>query len=90
MTGILGGEWVMDHFEPMADIPSGVYLTQFTSTHIKEKILFELFDHIERHQIKVPVAHVFTLDEIHKAHLLMESNEANGKIVVVNDVKSLV
>ena len=84
VTGILGGEWVMDQFEPMVDIPSGVYLTQFTSTHVNENILFELFDHIQRHQMKVPVGQVFSLDEIHKAHLLMESNAANGKIVVLN------
>jgi NADPH2:quinone reductase len=47
-------------------------------------LLVELFNHIEKHQIKVPIAKVFSLDEIHKAHQLMESNAANGKIVVVN------
>jgi NADPH:quinone reductase len=85
MTGILGGEWVLDNFEPMMDIPSGTYFTQFDSgVKFKEQLLVELFDHIEQHKIKVPIAQVFTLDEVHKAHLLMESNAANGKIVVVN------
>jgi len=32
----------------------------------------------------LPIEQVFRLDEIHKAHSLMESNAANGKIVVVN------
>jgi NADPH2:quinone reductase len=32
----------------------------------------------------VPIAKVFSLDEINEAHQLMESNAANGKIVVVN------
>lgn len=83
MTGILGGEWVLDNFEPMVDIPSGAYLTQFDSgKNFKEKLLVELFNHIEQHKINVPIAQVFQLDEIHKAHLLMESNRANGKIVV--------
>jgi NADPH2:quinone reductase len=84
MTGILGGEWVIDNFEPMVDIPSGVYFTQFDSQNIKEKMLVDLFNHIEQHKIKVPIAQVFSLGEIDKAHLLMESNVANGKIVVVN------
>jgi NADPH:quinone reductase len=85
MTGILGDEWVLENFEPMMDIPSGVYFTQFDSgVNFKEKLLVELFDHIEKHKIDVPIAQIFTLDEIHKAHELMESNVANGKIVVVN------
>ncbi|WP_375088722.1 zinc-binding alcohol dehydrogenase family protein [Peribacillus sp. RS7] len=85
MTGILGGEWVLENFEPMADIPSGSYFTQFDSgDNFKEKLLTDLFHHIEQYQIKVPIAKVFTLDEISKAHFLMERNSANGKIVVVN------
>jgi NADPH2:quinone reductase len=85
MTGILGGEWVLENFEPMADIPSGSYFTQFDSgENFKEKLLTDLFHHIDQYQIKVPIAKVFTLDEISKAHLLMERNSANGKIVVVN------
>ncbi|WP_217283089.1 zinc-binding dehydrogenase [Paenibacillus alginolyticus] len=84
MTGILGGEWVIENFEPMVNIPSGAYFTQFDSERIKEKLLTDLFHHIKQHQIKVPIAKVFTLDEIDQAHLLMESNSANGKIVVVN------
>jgi NADPH:quinone reductase len=85
MTGILGGEWVVGNFEPMMDIPSGTYFTQFDSgANFNKNLLVALFDHIEQHKIKVPIAQVFTIDEIHKAHLFMESNAANGKIVVVN------
>lgn len=83
-TGILGGEWVLDNFEPMMDIPSGAYFTQFDSQNIKEKVIVEMFNHIKNHDIKVSIAKIFSLDEIQKAHRLMESNEAHGKIVVVN------
>ncbi len=87
MTGILSGEWVLDNFEPMIDIPSGAYFTQFDNgVNFKVKLLVELFEHIEQHKINVPIAKVFPLDEIHKGHLLMESNIANGKIVVVNSL----
>lgn len=85
MTGILGGEWVVENFEPMVDIPSGTYFTQFDSgVNFKEKVLSDLFRHIHQFEIEVPIARVFTLDEISQAHVLMESNTANGKIVVVN------
>ena len=84
MTGILGGKWELDKFEPMQDISSGTYFTQFDSQNIKEKIMIEMFQYINTHNIKIPIARIFTLEEIHKAHLLMERNEANGKIVVVN------
>ncbi len=84
VTGILAGEWVMHGFEPMVDVPTNVYLTSFTSTPVKRNLLVELFQHIERHEIKVPIAKIFPLELINEAHLLMESNSANGKIVVVN------
>ena len=84
-TGILGGEWVLKNFEPMGDIPSGCYLVPFDSgANFKVNLLTDLFDHISQFDIEVPVAEVFTLADISQAHLLMESNRANGKIVVIN------
>lgn len=84
MTGILGGEWTLKDFEPMANMTSGTYFTQFDSQDIDGEILVELFNHIEKYKIKVPIAKTFSIDEIQKAHALMESNKANGKIVVIN------
>lgn len=85
MSGILGNEWEIDRFEPLVDIPTGVYFTAFTSEIIQEIMLAELFAFIEKHKIKPRVAAVFSLDQLHEAHLLMESNTANGKIVVRNE-----
>jgi NADPH:quinone reductase-like Zn-dependent oxidoreductase len=85
MSGILGNEWTLDSFEPLIDIPTGVYFTAFTSEVIKENVLIDLFNHIKEHGIVPPIAKVFKLEEIREAHLLMESNDANGKIVILND-----
>ncbi|ALA42305.1 zinc-binding alcohol dehydrogenase family protein [Paenibacillus jamilae] len=85
MSGILGNEWTLDSFEPLIDIPTGVYFTAFTSEVIKENVLIDLFYHIKEHGIVPPIAKVFKLEEIREAHLLMESNDANGKIVILND-----
>ncbi|MNW55996.1 putative zinc-type alcohol dehydrogenase-like protein YjmD [compost metagenome] len=85
MSGILGNEWELERFEPLVDIPTGVYFTAFTSEEIKAELVAGLFEHIKKHQIKAPIAKVFPLNQINEAHLLMESNAANGKIVVTTD-----
>jgi NADPH2:quinone reductase len=84
MSGILGNAWEIDRFEPLVDIPTGVYFTAFTSEVINENLLTALFQYIEKHKIKPPIARVFTLDQVSEAHQLMESNTAGGKMVVVN------
>lgn len=84
MAGILGGQWVMNEFEPMSAIRSGTYFTQFDSEHIKSELVTELLRYIHKHEIKAPIAKVFTLDQIGEAHQLMEQNIANGKIIINN------
>jgi len=85
MSGILGGSWELDHFAPMDFIPSGSYFTIFDSQNVSLDSLNAMFAFLKEHQIKPPIAHVFTLDEIADAHCLMEQNTAIGKIVVVVD-----
>ncbi|OMF05868.1 alcohol dehydrogenase [Paenibacillus amylolyticus] len=85
MSGILGNEWNLKSFEPLVDIPTGVLFTAFTSEVIKETVLVNLFNHIKDHALIPPIAKVFKLEEIAEAHLFMESNTANGKIVITNE-----
>lgn len=85
MAGILGGQWELEHFEPMKDIQSGTYFTQFDSQIIREDIIKEMFRHIEKYDIMIPIAKTFSLDEISQAHQFMESNQSNGKIVIINE-----
>lgn len=83
MAGMLGNEWIMERFEPMIDIPSTRYLTQFDSgEEVEAQILVNLLNHIEKHSIQPPIAQVFALEDIAQAHMLMEKNTANGKIIV--------
>ncbi len=85
MTGIVGGQWSLDHFSPMAAIPTAVNLTiysggpqEFMSTPLQD-----LIRQIEAGSLKVKIGQVFTLDKIVEAHACMESNRAQGKIVVL-------
>lgn len=82
VTGILGKKGTIENFYPIKDIPNGVYLTGFSSNFPTQKIMDEIFNLIKTHDLHPTIAKVFSLDEIGKAHQLMENNEANGKVVI--------
>lgn len=81
MTGCLGG-WIVDSVEPLVDIPSESYLTSFDSTTVNKDTIRDMFDFIEKYNIKPRISKVFPLEEIGAAHSFLESNKANGKIVI--------
>ena len=81
-TGVLGGAEYIQEFDPIKVIPNNRYLTSFFSNYPTQDLMDSLFKFIIENEIKPKIAHVFTsLDEIGKAHELMESNEACGKII---------
>ena len=41
-----------------------------------------MFDFIEKHLIKPRIAKIFTLNEISLAHKFLESDNANGKVII--------
>lgn len=82
VTGILGKKGTIENFYPIKDIPSGVYLTGFSSNNPTQKIIDDIFSHIKKHKLQPAIAKVFALYEIGQAHRLMENNEANGKFVI--------
>ena len=65
-------------------IPSGSYFTIYDSKVVSLSSLQSMFNFFTEKQIKPCIAEVFSLDEISQAHLLMESNTANGKIIITN------
>jgi len=85
MTGILGGKWELEHFAPMDAIPTAVKLTAYAgeATDLTSEALQQFLDTVERGEIKVPAARTFPFAELQEAHRLMDSNQGNGKIVVV-------
>ena len=81
MTGCLGG-WVIENFEPFDEIPSESYLTSFNSTNVNKNTIKDMFEFIEKYNIKPRISKIFTLDEISLAHKYLESNSANGKVII--------
>jgi NADPH:quinone reductase len=87
MTGMLSESWSIKDFAPMEYIPSGVKLTIFDSGQVSgNKFRFQKFiTEVESGKVQLNTNNVFKLDQIVTAHQLMDSNKANGKIVIVND-----
>jgi NADPH:quinone reductase-like Zn-dependent oxidoreductase len=84
-AGMLGNRKAFDSFEPIKDIPNGIYLCSFFSNYPTQKDLDRIFRHIKNYDLKPRISKVFAFDEIAKAHSLAERNDANGKIVVAVD-----
>lgn len=85
-TGMLSNEWTIPDFYPMDVIPNGVRLTAYSgeASDLPAEVLNAYLDDVAAGRIHVPIGHVFNgLDSITQAHRLMESGQANGKIVVL-------
>jgi NADPH:quinone reductase-like Zn-dependent oxidoreductase len=81
-TGILGNKATISEFDPIKSIPNGVYLSSFYSNFPTQLVISEIFHFIHSHQIKPVISGIFPLEEISKAHRLMEDSAAIGKLVV--------
>lgn len=81
-TGVLGSKGFLNNFDPIKDIPSGVYLTGFFSNYPTTAIINDIFEHIHKHKLHPVISNIFSLDEIGQAHKLMENDIANGKVIV--------
>lgn len=84
MTGILGGQWILEDFEPMGGIPTGVKLTSYSggSSDISKDQLQRYIELVEEGKLIIQTGPVFKFEELAQAHELMDANEAGGKIVV--------
>ena len=93
MAGFLGGGEPIAKFDPLMNMPSGVHLSFFASAFTFGNLEYPLsdipfqtiVDRAEKGDYRAKPAKVFAFDQIHEAHRLMESNQANGKIVVSLD-----
>lgn len=81
-TGLLGNVFSLKDFDPIKEIPSGVYLTGFYSNNPTQRQIDGMMELIESNHIHPVIAAKFTLIEIAKAHELAEKRGQIGKIVV--------
>ena len=81
-TGILGGVFTLNGFDPIKDIPNGVYLTGFFSNYPTQQVMDELFAFLNGHHIVPACGAHFSFDRVKDACVALDSHKVNGKIVV--------
>ena len=83
-TGMLSNQWTVRDFYPIEYLPRGVRLTAYggDASDLPEPVLQEFLDDVAAGKARVPVSHVYRLDEIVAAHTAMEAGTAAGKLVV--------
>lgn len=81
-TGLLGGVYGLKDFDPIKEIPSGVYLTGFYSNFPTQGQITDMMTIIDRAHIHPVIAQIFSLDRIAEAHTLAEQRSVAGKIVI--------
>ncbi len=81
-TGILGGVGGLNGFDPIKQIPNGVYLTGFYSNQPTQEIMDAIFAFLEDHRLVPCLGAVFPFSRIREACLAQEQGTVNGKIVV--------
>ncbi len=81
-TGILGKVYEWNGFDPIKDIPNGVYLTGFFSNYPTQKMIQDIFTFMDKHSLKPLIGATFDFAHIKDACVALDSGKVNGKIVV--------
>jgi NADPH:quinone reductase-like Zn-dependent oxidoreductase len=81
-TGILGGVYAMNGFDPIKDIPNGVYLTGFYSNYPTQEIVDRMFGFLNEKKITPVSGRTYHFENIKEAVMAQEIGSINGKIIV--------
>ena len=81
-TGLLGGVYALNGFDPIKDIPNGAYLTDFFSNYPTQQIMDEIFAFLNEKKLLPASGKVFGFDEIREAVIAQDGGKVNGKIVI--------
>jgi NADPH:quinone reductase len=83
-TGMLSNEWTVRDFYPIEYLPRGVRLAAYggDASDLPAPVLQRFLDDVAAGRARVPIGHVYELDEIVQAHAAMEAGTAAGKLVV--------
>ncbi len=81
-TGILGGVYALNGFDPIKDIPNGVYLTGFFSNYPTQQLMDEIFAFLNKKNLVPVCGQVYNFENIRDAVAAQDEGKVNGKIVV--------
>ena len=81
-TGVLGGIYTLDGFDPIKEIPNGVYLASFFSNDPTQEIIDALMCFLREHDLQPHRGATFSFADIRDACIAQDEGRVNGKIVV--------
>lgn len=81
-TGLLGGVYALNGFDPIKDIPNGVYLTGFFSNYPTQQIMDDIFTFLNENKLVPASGKVFDFEHIRDAVIAQDEGSINGKIVI--------
>ncbi|MBQ9416616.1 MAG: zinc-binding dehydrogenase [Clostridia bacterium] len=81
-TGLLGGVYALSGFDPIKDIPNGVYLTGFFSNYPTKLVIDDIFTFFNKHRLTAKYGKVFGFENVKDAVIAQDNGGVDGKIVV--------
>lgn len=81
LVGLLAGEWTIENFDPFMSLGQK-YLTVFDSTKVDAQLIQTVFNLIKEHNLTIPIAKTFSLDEIVEAQIYATQPHTIGQVVV--------
>ena len=81
-TGALGSVFTLEHFAPIQEIPSGVYLTGFYSNFPTQADIDSIFSFLTEHTLQPLIGAHFAFRDIAQACAACNGGKVTGKIVV--------
>lgn len=84
-TGILGGVYALNNFDPIKDIPNGVYLTGFYSNNPTQEDIDKIFEFIQNNNLKPKIGKIYNFKDIREALVSQDKKLVDGKIVITTD-----
>lgn len=84
-TGVLGGQFVINGFDPIKYIPNGVYLTGFFSNDPTQDTINDIFSFIEEKRVLPRIGARYSFRDIREACMALDGHKIDGKLVVIMD-----
>jgi NADPH:quinone reductase-like Zn-dependent oxidoreductase len=83
-AGYLSNQWIVPDFYPSGFLPRGVRLAAYfgDASDLPQAVLQDFLDAVASGEANVPIAKIYTMDEIAAAHDDMEHDRVAGKLVV--------
>ena len=74
--------FTLNGFDPIKDIPNGVYLTGFFSNYPTQQVMDEIFAFLTENCLVPRYGAKFSFADIQNACIALDSGKVNGKIVI--------